>query len=87
MVTAAMKSEDNRFLEGKWWQTQIVLKSGDITLPTKVCIIKAMVFSVVRYSCESWTLKKAEGQRVDAFELLKKTPESRGQQGGHTGQS
>ena len=46
-----------------------VLKSRDITLPTKVCIVKAMVFPVVTYSCESWTIKKAELQRIDAFEL------------------
>ena len=46
-----------------------VLKSRDITLPTKVCIVKAMVFPVVMYRCESWTIKKAERQRIDAFEL------------------
>ena len=46
-----------------------VLKSRDITLPTKVSIIKAMVFPVVMYKCESWTIKKAECQRIDAFEL------------------
>ena len=46
-----------------------ILKSWDITLPTKVCLVKAMVFSVVRYGCESWTVKKAECQRIDAFEL------------------
>ena len=46
-----------------------VLKSGDITLPAKVCIVKAMVFAVVMYGCESWTTKKAECQRIDAFEL------------------
>ena len=46
-----------------------ILKSRDITLPTKVCLVKAMVFSVVMYVCESWTLKKAESQRIDAFEL------------------
>ena len=46
-----------------------VLKSRDITLPTKVCIVKAMVFPVVTYGCESWTAKKAEHQRIDAFEL------------------
>ena len=45
-----------------------ILKSWDITLPTKVCLVKAMVFSVVRYGCESWTVKKAECQRIDAFE-------------------
>ena len=46
-----------------------ILKSRDITLPTKVHLIKAMVFPVVVYGCESWTVKKAEGQRIDAFEL------------------
>ena len=46
-----------------------ILKSRDITLLTKVHIVKAMVFSVVMYGCESWTIKKAECQRIDAFEL------------------
>ena len=46
-----------------------ILKSKDITLPTKVCLVKAMVFPVVIYGCESWTIKKAEHQRIDAFEL------------------
>ena len=46
-----------------------VLKSRDMTLPTKICIVKAMVFPVVTYGCESWTIKKAEPQRTDAFEL------------------
>ena len=46
-----------------------ILKSRDITLPTKVCLIKAMVFPVVMYGCESWTVKKAECRRIDAFEL------------------
>ena len=46
-----------------------ILKSRDITLPTKVRLVKAMVFSVVTYGCESWTVKKAECQRLDAFEL------------------
>ena len=46
-----------------------ILKSRDITLPTKVCLVKAMVFPVVMYGCESWTLKKAECRRTDAFEL------------------
>ena len=45
------------------------LKSRDITLPTKVCLVKAMVFPVVMYGCESWTVKKAECQRIDGFEL------------------
>ena len=46
-----------------------ILKSRDITLPTKVCLVKAMVFSVVMYGCESWTVKKAEHRKIDAFEL------------------
>ena len=46
-----------------------ILKSRDITLPTKVCLVKAMVFPVVMYGCESWTVKKAERRRIDAFEL------------------
>ena len=46
-----------------------ILKSRGITLPTKVCLVKAMVFPVVMYGCESWTMKKAEHQRIDAFEL------------------
>ena len=47
-----------------------IFKSRDITLPTKVCLVKAMVFPVVMYGCESWTVKKVECQRIDAFELL-----------------
>ena len=46
-----------------------ILKSRDITLPAKVCLVKAMVFPVVMYGCESWTIKKAERRRIDAFEL------------------
>ena len=46
-----------------------ILKSRDIILPTKVCLVKAMVFPVVMYGCESWTIKKAEHQRIDGFEL------------------
>ena len=46
-----------------------ILKSRDITLPTKVRLVKAMVFPVVMYGCESWTMKKAERRRIDAFEL------------------
>ena len=46
-----------------------ILKSRDITLPTKVHLVKALVFPVVRYGCECWTIKKAERQRIDAFEL------------------
>ena len=46
-----------------------ILKSGDITLPTEVCLVKAMVFPVVIYGCESWTIKKAECQKIDDFKL------------------
>ena len=46
-----------------------IFKSRDITLPTKVCLVKAMVFPVVMYACESWTVKKAERRRIDAFEV------------------
>ena len=46
-----------------------ILKSRDITLPTKICLVKAMVFPVIMYGCESWTIKKAEHWRIDAFEL------------------
>ena len=54
-----------------------VLKTRDITLPTKVHLVKAMVFPIVMYGCESWTIKKAENQIIDAFELvLEKTLES-----------
>ena len=54
-----------------------IFKSREITLPTKVCLVKAMVFPVVMHGCESWTVKKAEHQRIDAFELvLEKTLES-----------
>ena len=54
-----------------------ILKSRDITFLTKACIVKAMVFPVVMYGCESWTIKKAECQRIDAFELvLEKTLEN-----------
>ena len=53
-----------------------ILKNRDITLPTKVHLVKAMVFPVLMHGCESWTIKKAEGQRIDAFKLLEKTLES-----------
>ena len=46
-----------------------ILKSRDVTLPTKVCLVKVMVFPVVMYGCESWTIKIAEHKRIDAFEL------------------
>ena len=60
-----------RLLLGRKVMTNLdsILKGRDITLPTKVCLVKAMVFPVVMYGCESWTVKKAESQRIDAFEL------------------
>ena len=60
-----------RLLLGRKFMTNLdrIFKSRDITLPTKVCLVKAMVFSVVMYGCESWTVKKTEHQRIDAFEL------------------
>ena len=60
-----------RFLLGRKVMTNLdsMLKSRDITLPTKVHLVKAMVFPVVMYGCESWLIKKAEHQKIDAFEL------------------
>ena len=58
------------FLGRKTDKPDSTLKSRDITLLTKVCVVKAMVFPVVMYGCESWTIKKAEHQRIDAFELM-----------------
>ena len=60
-----------RLLLGRKVMTNLdsILKSRDITLPTKIRLVKAMVFPVVMYGCESWTVKKAECQRIDAFEL------------------
>ena len=60
MVTAAMKLKDAYSLKESYDQPSSILKSRDITLPTKVCLVKAMVFPVVMYGCESWTVKKAE---------------------------
>ena len=60
-----------RLLLGRNVMTNLesILKSRDITLPTKVCLVKSMVFPVVMYRCESWTIKRAEHQGIDAFEL------------------
>ena len=70
MVTAAMKLKDGLLL-GRKVMTNLdsILKSRDITSPTKVCLVEAMVFPVVMYGCERWTVKKAERQRIVAFEL------------------
>ena len=69
MVIAAMKLK--RLLLGRNVMTNLdsILKSSDITLPTKVLLVKAMVLPVVMYRCESWTVKKAERRRIDVFEL------------------
>ena len=79
MVTVTMKFKDACSLEEKLSRQHIksrqhinldsILKSRDITLPAKVHLVTAMVFPVVMYGCESWTRKKAEHQRIDAFEL------------------
>ena len=69
MVIAAMKLKDASSLEGNLTDLDSILRSRDITLPTKVCLVKAVVFPVVMYGCESWTIKKAECQIIDAFEL------------------
>ena len=70
MVTAAMKFR--RLLLGRKAMTNLesILKGRDMILPTKVCLVKAMVSLVVMYGCESWTIKKAVGRKIDAFELL-----------------
>ena len=69
MVTAAMKLKCLLLGSIAMLNLDSVLKSRDITLPTKVPIIKAMVFPVVLYGCERWTIKKAEHWRIDTFEL------------------
>ena len=69
MVIAAMKLKDAYSLKGKLWPKDSICKNRDITLPTKVRLVKAMVFPVVMYGYESCTVKKAECQRIDAFQL------------------
>ena len=70
MMAAAMKLKDGLLL-GRKVMTNLdsISKSINITLPTRVCLVKAMVFPVVMYGCESWTVKKTEHQRIDAFEV------------------
>ena len=85
-----LTQESNRgLLNCRWILYQLsldsILKSRDITFPTKVCLVKAVVFPVVMYGCESWTIKKAERRRIDAFELwCWKRRESLGLQGDPT---
>ena len=69
MVTAAMKLKVLAALKESYTHLNSILKSRDITLPTKVHIVKVMVFPVVMYRCENWTIKKTDHQRTDALEL------------------
>ena len=70
MVTVAMKLKKHLLLGRKVMvNLDSILKSRDVTLPTEVCLVKAMVFPVVMYGCESWTIRKDECRRIDAFEL------------------
>ena len=69
MVTAAMKLRHSLLGRKVMSKLDSILKIRDITLPTKVCLVKAMVFPVVMYGCKSWTIKKAECRRTDDFEL------------------
>ena len=71
MVIAAMKLRHLLFERKVMSSLDSILKSRDITLPTKVHLVKAMVFPVVMYGCENWTIKKSEHRRIDAFELWK----------------
>ena len=73
MMTAAMKLKRHLLLGRKAMKNlDSILKSRDITLPTKVHVVKAMVFPVVMYGCESWTIKEAEHRTIDAFESIQK---------------
>ena len=69
MVTAAMKLRHLLLVRKAMTNLDSILRSRDITLPAKVRLVKAMVFPVVMYGCENWTIKKTECQRIDAFEL------------------
>ena len=70
MVTAAMELKESCSLEGKLWPNyDSTVKSRDITLPTKVCLVKDVIYPVVMYGCESWTIKKVERRWIDGFEL------------------
>ena len=70
MVTVAMKLKDALLLGRKAMiNLDSILKSRDITLPTKICLVKVLVFPVVMYGCESWTIKKSERRRMDALKM------------------
>ena len=93
MLTTAIKLKDTCSLEEKtlapMTNLDSILKSRDITLPTKVCLLKAIVFPVVMYGCESWTIMKADHQRIDALNcgVGEDSWESLGQQGDPTSPS
>ena len=70
MVTAAMKLKDACSLEEKPTNLDSTLTNRDITLPTKVHLVKTMVVPMVMYGCKSWTIKKAEGRRIDVFDCV-----------------
>ena len=69
MVTTAMKLKDKRLGRKAMTNLNSILKSRDITLPTKIHLVNAMVFLLIKYRCEIWIIKKAEHRRIDAFEL------------------
>ena len=69
MVTEAMKLKTLAPWKESYDQLDSIFKSRDITLPTNVCLVKAIIFPIVMYRCESWTIKKAECRRIDSFEL------------------
>ena len=69
MVIAARKLKDAYSLQGKLTNLDSIFKSRDITLPTKVGLVNAMVFPIVMYGCESWTIKKAEHSKINPFKL------------------
>ena len=89
IVENTQATKENCFSCGLKTELDSILKTRDITLPTKVLLVKAMVFPVVMYGCENWTLKKAERRRIDAFELWcwRRLLESLGLQGDPTSPS
>ena len=76
MVTAATKLRHLLLGRNAMSNLDSIFKSRDITLPTKVCIVKAMVFPAVLYRCESWAIKKAEHQRIDVFTVIVQNAQS-----------
>ena len=87
MVTAAMKLKDTCSLQEKLWNLDSVLKSRDIILLTKICIVKGMVFPVVMYGCEIWVIKKAEELMLSNCVAREDSWDSQGLQGDQPSQS